>query len=151
MKLITMHTDYATRALLALARNGDRYISSREIAEREGIPYQFLRRILGELLNNELIESREGAGGGFRLTADPDGIKIVDLIKIFQGSFSIIECLVRGKPCTNRETCVLRNEIMRIEKIVGDELGRITIGTLLNSPKSGRRRSRHSQKSSRKE
>lgn len=148
---MTMNTDYAARALMALARNGDRYLSARKIAEREDIPYQFLRRIMGELIKNDLVESREGAVGGFRLAADPDGIRIVDLIKIFQDDLSILECLVRGKPCSNRDTCVLRYEILRIEKIVGNELGRITIGSLLSSHKSGDRRARRSKTFSRKE
>lgn len=151
MKLITMHTDYAARALLALARNGDQYLSARRIAERENIPYQFLRRIMGDLINSELIESREGAGGGFRLTADPDAIRIVDLIKIFQGDLSLLECLVRGNPCSNRNTCVLRYEIKRIEKIVRDEFEAITIGSLLNSSKSKGRQVRRPRVPSRKE
>ena len=151
MKLMTRHTDYAVRALLVLERNGDRYLSTRKIAEQEGIPYQFLRRILGELIKNDLVESREGTGGGFRLTADPVEIRIVDLIRIFQGDFSILECLVGGNPCPNRDTCVIRQEIIRIEKIVKDELGGITIASLSKSSNSGRRRTRPSKVQSKKE
>lgn len=151
MKLMTMHTDYAARALIALARGSGEYLSARTIAEREGIPYQFLRRILGELINKGLVESREGAGGGFMLAVDPDKIRIVDLIRIFQGDLSILECLVRGKPCSNRNTCVLRHEIKRIEGIVSDELGGITIGSLLNPKESKGRRVRNPDVSSKKE
>ena len=150
MKLVTMHTDYAARALLALSRDRGVFLSARTISEREGIPYQFLRRILGELISHDLVESREGSRGGFRLKVDPGRIRIVDLIRIFQGELSIVECLVRGKPCSNRDSCVLRHEIRRIEGIVSDELGKITIGSIMNERRTGGRRRGRSDPSRRR-
>ena len=90
-----------------------------------------MRRILSELIKHNLTEAREGAGGGFKLCKNPDGIKVTDIIKIFQGNIQLSECMFRKKLCDNRKTCVLRKEINRIEKLVTKEFANITIGTLL--------------------
>ena len=63
MKLITKNTDYAVRALIYLTRTGEQFVPSREIAEKEGIPLTFLRRIIQELAREGLLETREGRRG----------------------------------------------------------------------------------------
>ena len=130
MKLITKETDYALRALLNLARE-DGYISSRKLAAREGIPLHFLRRILQSLIKAGVVESREGAAGGVRLKAEPEKIRLTDIIKIFQGRIQFSQCIFRKKICTNHATCVIRKRIERIESKVADELGKTTIADLL--------------------
>jgi len=131
MKVLTKHTDYATRALIALSRDKDTYVSVRTIAESQRIPYQFLRRILQQLAKSGLVKSREGAGGGVRLSVNPSKIRIIDVIQIFQGDVELSECKFRKKNCENRETCVLRREIKRIENLVKSEFEQLTIGTLI--------------------
>jgi len=130
MKLITKETDYALRALLNLARE-DGYLSSRELAGREGIPLHFLRRILQSLIKAGVIESREGASGGVKLKAKPEKIHLTDIIKIFQGKIQFSECVFRKKICTNHATCVIRKRIEKVESQVADELGNTTIADLI--------------------
>jgi len=130
LKLLTKQSDYAIRALIELARTQEDYLSSREISRKQNIPYQFLRRILGDLIKSGMVESREGAGGGMKLAGDPHGIKITEVLEIFQGGIELSDCMFRKKICENRKTCVLRKEIKRIEQVVIDEFSRITIGSL---------------------
>jgi len=130
MKLITKETDYALRALLNLARE-DGYLSSREIAGREGIPLHFLRRILQSLIKAGVIESREGVSGGVKLKARPEKIHLTDIIEIFQGRIQLSECVFRKKICTNHATCVIRKRIEKIESLVANEFGNTTIADLI--------------------
>jgi Rrf2 family protein len=132
VKLITKNTDYAIRALMTIALDRERFFSAKEIADIQDIPYHYLRRILQILTKNRLIESREGAGGGAKLIASPSSINVSDLIKMFQGDVDPGRCLVKGRICSNYKTCVLRHEIKRIERIIQEEFGKITIQTLLN-------------------
>ncbi len=131
MKLITKHTDYAARALIYLARAGERFVPSREISENEGIPLTFLRRIIQQLAREGLIETREGKAGGARLAVRPDKIELPRLIELFQGKVSLAECIFRRKICPNRARCVLRARILKIEDLVLGELAGITIGGLV--------------------
>ena len=131
MKLITKNTDYAVRALIHLVRTGDRFVPSREIAEKEGIPLNFLRRIIQQLAREGLIETREGKAGGVRLAVEPDKIELTRLIELFQGKVSLTDCIFRRKICPNRARCVLRTRLKKIEDLVLGELAGITVGGLV--------------------
>lgn len=131
MKLLTKDTDYAIRALIVLAKDSNQYLSARIIAKEQKMPYQFLRTIMQKLIKNKLVESKEGASGGFKIKKDPKKIKITDIIHIFQGNITLTECLFRKKICQNRKTCPLRREIKRIEWRLEDEFNKLTINKLL--------------------
>lgn len=131
MKVLTKNTDYAIRALMVLAENRESYVSSREISEIQDIPYQFLRRIIQALVKEGLVKSKEGSGGGVKLAADPSMIRIVEVIRIFQGEIELSACMFRDKLCANRRTCVLRSEIKRIESLVTREFEKLTIQKLI--------------------
>lgn len=132
MKMLTKNTDYAIRALLVFSLSKDEFLSAKEISEKQNIPYPFLRKILNELIKNEIIYSKEGKTGGFKIKKNPKNIKVLDLIKIFQGNFEISDCLFRKKICPNRTTCVLRHEIQRINEIINNEFEKLSIKYLSN-------------------
>ncbi len=131
MKVLTKNTDYAIRALLALAARKGSYLSAKCISTEHDIPYQFLRRLLQEMIRHGLIVSKEGVKGGFMMEMDPDTISVTQLIEIFQGKVQVSECMFRKQICGNRSRCVLRHEIMRIEQVVQSEFEKVTIGKLL--------------------
>lgn len=130
MKLLTKHSDYAVRALLFLAKNQG-FFSCRQIATKQGIPYQFLRRIMQQLIASGLVTSRGGGQGGVKLARKPESVSVVDVIKIFQGNVQFSQCMFRRKLCAQRAACVLRREINRIEKIVDNEFRNVTLAKLL--------------------
>ncbi len=131
MKLLTKDTDYAIRALIGLVIHKGEYISARIIAENHNLPYQFLRTIVQKLIKHKLVASKEGASGGLMIVKDPAKIRIIDVIRIFQGELELSDCMFRRKVCGNRGTCVLRKEIKRIESIVEKEFGKLTIKELI--------------------
>lgn len=135
MKLLTKDTDYAVRALILLSQKKDEFLSAKRISVALGIPYHFLRGILLKLMQHELIESKEGVLGGVRVIKKPDEIRLVDLIKVFQGDFELSDCMFRKKICPDRKTCVLRGEIKRVEGIVEREFEKLTVGKLLQKIK----------------
>ncbi len=132
MQLLTKNTDYAIRALIYLARNDDRYVSSREISREDRIPLAYLRRVLQRLRREEFITAREGAKGGVKLAKPPEDIKVTRLMEVFQGKFELAKCVFRKAFCHNRRDCVLRKRLKRIEEKVIAELKDITIGDLVD-------------------
>ena len=131
MKLLTKETDYAIRAIMSLAGRGDGFVPSRDVSRQEGIPLQFLRRILQTLIKAGFVESREGANGGVKLKTAPGSIKIADIIRLCQGNIQLTECMFRRKICSNRKTCVLRKRIKKIENMVTREFEAMTLEDLL--------------------
>lgn len=131
MRLVTKETDYAIRALLSLARTRDAFVPSAGLSAADGIPLQFLRRILQRLIRAGLVTSREGVAGGIRLARDPSRIKVLDVMRLFQGEVQVSECMFRRKLCANRGTCVLRKRLNTIGGILAREFARISIADLL--------------------
>jgi len=131
MKLLTRDTDYAIRALAFIARRGKGVVSVTELVRALKIPRPFLRKIL-QILNKEgIVRSYKGMGGGFKLSASPKRIFLVDLIEIFQGPFSLNECFFKKNICPTVKVCRLKKKIDAIEKHVIRELSSITIDSIL--------------------
>ncbi|MBU1999387.1 MAG: Rrf2 family transcriptional regulator [Candidatus Omnitrophota bacterium] len=135
MKLITKNSDYAIRAMLALANSKKCFLSARQISKEQNVPYQFLRVILRKLIRNNMVFSREGINGGFKINVDPKKVSITDIIKIFQGNVQLSECMFRRRLCVNRARCILRKEIRRVEQVVEKEFRGITLGRLVRNQK----------------
>lgn len=133
MKLITRKTDYAMRALCYIAKQPRESVTTEEMVKRLAIPKPFLRKILQILSSEGLLISARGLGGGFSLGRSPDEIFLTDLIRIFQTTAHLNECIFKKKVCPNREKCLLKREIDDIEKDVLNRLGRISIRLLIKN------------------
>ena len=85
MLRLTKRCEYAIRAALLLAaRSDDGYVQAREIAATEGLPPKFLESILLTLRGAGVLESKVGAGGGYRLTRPPEDIPVGTIVRLFQ-------------------------------------------------------------------
>src|SRR3989449_7225567 len=91
---VSQKTEYALRAMIELAlRRGAGLVSAREIAEAQAIPVRFLEQQLGALHKAGLVESFRGAGGGCRLSKDPSGIRVADVVDAIEGPMYPMTCL----------------------------------------------------------
>lgn len=131
MKLITRDTDYALRALCFIARDKKGVIPVTELVAKLKIPRPFLRKILQVLNREGILDSHKGQGGGFTLARPAEKIRLVDLMKVFQGKFQLNECLFKKVICPNIRQCALRKKLDGIESYIIKELKPITIASLL--------------------
>jgi len=82
----TAKEDYGLRAVLDLAvhaRGGP--VQTREIAQRQRIPEQFLEQLLASLRRAEVVRSTRGAGGGYALAAPADRITVGQVLRALSG------------------------------------------------------------------
>ncbi len=84
MKL-SKKSEYALRALVAMARDPAGMHAISTICEDQEIPAKFLEQILLSLRQGGLLNSRRGAGGGYRFNRPPSMIRIVEVIDIVGG------------------------------------------------------------------
>ncbi|TET50457.1 MAG: Rrf2 family transcriptional regulator [Actinomycetota bacterium] len=131
MKLITREIDYAVRALIYLAANRNETVTVPELVDELGITRPFLRKIMQLLAKAGVIESYKGNKGGFRLIKKPGDIYLIDLIEIFQGKFSLNECLLNKDICPNKGNCILKDRVDDIEEKVKKELESIDLKSLV--------------------
>ncbi|MDD3776717.1 MAG: Rrf2 family transcriptional regulator [Actinomycetota bacterium] len=131
MKLLTKDTDYAVRALLHMAKQGNGAYQVRKLADDLGIPMPFLRKILQQLASAGVLDSVRGKGGGFSLARRPEDIFLLDIMEIFQGKFEIMECIFNRNICPNLKQCTLRKKLISIKDYVQEQLESITLKELL--------------------
>ena len=86
MKL-SVKSDYAARALLALARHypGGRARKADELATQYGIPHNYLVQILIELRSQRLVRSIRGKEGGYILARPPGEVSLGDVLRCVHG------------------------------------------------------------------
>lgn len=81
-------TDYALRAALELAAEGEGPITTEELGERQGIPRTYLRTILADLRRAGIVRGRRGVEGGWNLTEPPDRITLGAVIRAVDGALA---------------------------------------------------------------
>ncbi|MGH3242868.1 MAG: RrF2 family transcriptional regulator [Spirillospora sp.] len=85
---VTARTDYAMRALLAMAAAGPEPISAPVLAEAEQMPFTFLQTILGELRRSRLVVSQRGHDGGYRLARPATQITAGEVLRAMDTTFA---------------------------------------------------------------
>lgn len=108
---ITRKTDYATRAVLALALSPGTAMSAEQISRHVVVPESFLKQILMQLRDAGVLRSERGPSGGYRLNHDPADITMERIIRIFEGQLAPIPCATRHAPeiCPMQVGCSLKD------------------------------------------
>src|SRR6476659_8703412 len=107
---ISRRTDYATRALVALALAEDvRPVKIQELAERTDTPISILEQVLPQLRSAGIVRSERGPSGGYRLNHRPEDITLERVVRILQGPLAPIACATRHEPepCSMLAGCAL--------------------------------------------
>jgi Rrf2 family protein len=84
---VTAKGEYATRAVMHLARRYPHVVAIHEIAEQHRIPLKYLEQILLELKRGGILESRRGVHGGYTLARRPDQIFVGQVLQTIDGHF----------------------------------------------------------------
>jgi len=132
--------DYSLKALLMLA---DRYPSAQplrveEIAAVQGVPENYLRRLLIELKRGGLVLSQKGPSGGYMLARPPARITMADVVEIIEGDYTPVECLEDGANsfCSRDSGCPMRDVWREVRDSVVGILRNATLQSLAERRKS---------------
>ena len=105
---ITRQADYAVRAILHLARNGDTRTATSTIAEEQKIPPSFLAKIISQLSIAGLLHTSRGSRGGVTLAREPKDISLLEVIEAIDGPIQLNECVGEAGLCSFDDNCPLR-------------------------------------------
>ena len=96
---VSARTDYAVRAMLAIAADHPQWVKAAGLAADQEFPLSFLQGILLDLRRAGLLHSHRGADGGYTLTRPAQEITVGDVVRAVGGALTT----VRGLP-THRTT-----------------------------------------------
>ncbi|MCL2343685.1 MAG: Rrf2 family transcriptional regulator [Firmicutes bacterium] len=110
-------TDYAIRAVICLAANGNSMCST-DIAEKMGIPPKYLINIMVTLRETGIIASRKGAEGGYYLNRDPRELTLWDVIKAMESTVLINRCMESDRLCSHDvvDSCLTRQTYVKAQQ-----------------------------------
>jgi Rrf2 family transcriptional regulator, cysteine metabolism repressor len=82
---VTSKSRYAVVALAELARTGNTPVPIGQVAERRGIPVQFLEQLFSTLRRAGILTSHRGAKGGYTLARPPEQINVLEVVQALDG------------------------------------------------------------------
>src|SRR5207344_1275656 len=82
---VSAKADYALRACIQLAAEGERHVKGERIAQAQEVPVKFLENILGDLRQAGLVRSQRGAEGGYWLARPASEITLAEVIRAVEG------------------------------------------------------------------
>jgi len=134
MLSLSKKTDYALLFLASLAEKPKEYLSLRTVAREKKLPYRFLAQIARALVHGGLIISREGSGGGYRLSKPAKKIRVSDVVMAVEGGVALTSCLSHSETeCALAVNCPLKKGMPSIQRMVMKTLTKKTVADLLTA------------------
>ena len=131
MAIVKRETDYALRALGKLGQTDD-FLSVSALAEGEGVPEVFLRKIMQRLHSADVVESRQGPFGGYRLARPAGEVTLLEVIEVVQGPLVMNECFGAEETCERRAACSFRARLAEMQVDLNARLDGITLAELVS-------------------
>ena len=137
--MISTRGRYALRILVDLAENqGTRYVTLRELAERQEISEKYLENIVKDLVKAGILDGLRGKGGGYRLNCPAEEINVLDVLRIMEGDLAAVACLAEGgKPCSRAPQCRTLPLWEGLDRVVSDYLSGFTVQDLTQKDADG--------------
>ena len=107
---LSEYTDYTLRVLMYCAAHRDRLVTIGELAEQHGLSKNHLMKVVNDLARQGLLETTRGRGGGLRLLAEPETIRVGDVVRATETDFRLVECFdASTNACTLSPSCRLKH------------------------------------------
>jgi Rrf2 family protein len=135
MKL-SVRGEYALRALLVLGQNYGReeVVRIQTVSDQQNIPKKFLEQILNDMKTLGVVESKRGAGGGYRLARPPEDITLASVIRYITGALAPVSCVsdnfYERCTCPDETTCPIREVMKEAREAVVGIMERVTVADL---------------------
>lgn len=109
---ISTQTRYAVRFLCALACQieiKDR-VTTKEIAQKEGLSEKYLESIASKLCKAGYIQGKKGIYGGYQIIKPVESISLCDIAEVMESNFFVIHCVSEPESnCKNYVDCCFLN------------------------------------------
>jgi Rrf2 family protein len=127
--MISSTATYALRAVVYLANQPDRYVNRSEISDATMVPHEYLLKVLNLLDRAEIVESRRGPGGGYRLRKPATELTSLEVVLAVDSIPRITICPlgIAG----HKKLCPLHQLLDEAAKRVEDAFAEVRISELL--------------------
>lgn len=132
MLRVSKLTDYATVVLSYMAsHNASRLFTAAELSNETGIALPTVSKILKLLTKASVLQSIQGAKGGYSLVSSPDKTTVASIISAIEGPVSITECSSETGHCDQETNCSIRWNWGRINQAIQTALDSVTLADMV--------------------
>ncbi|MDR3607979.1 MAG: Rrf2 family transcriptional regulator [Oligoflexia bacterium] len=113
--------------------------SAREISDTYGLPFEITAKTLQRLKDTGLIQSAQGARGGYTLRRCLEDVNLSEFLELMEGSQSVVACASPGGPeevpvdkgCEYRQRCEIKHLMSDLNGRVQKFLSEIRLADLV--------------------
>jgi Rrf2 family protein len=126
---VSKRAQYGLRAMVCLAKShkSKQVLSAKTISEKEGIPFDFLEKIIHKLADIGLVKAKKGVAGGYILSKSPKKISANDVVSVLEDNKKTVDCAL----CGRKAKCLTKNVWSKVEKALNKTLESITLADLI--------------------
>ena len=130
MLKISRKVEYALIALRHLQAQDERELTSaKELAKAYGVPQELLAKVLQRLAKKNIIDAVKGPQGGYRLSIDPNNMKLTEFFEVIEGPMGIMDCYF-DSGCEQMDGCTIRTPINRINDSIRTMFNNMTLAEI---------------------
>jgi Rrf2 family protein len=132
MAHLTVSVEYGLHCLLWLAGSDGKPLSSRDLADLQGISHSFLAKIFPKLERAGIVHATGGVRGGYLLARAPEDISVLQIVDAIEGRKPLFDCQeIRGRCAifggappdwATGGVCAIHLVMLRAEKAMRDTL-----------------------------
>ena len=127
---VSARTDYAVRAMLAIAADHPHLVKAATLAAVQEIPLSFLQGILLDLRRAGLLHSHRGVDGGYQLARPADQITIGDVVRAVGGALTTVRGLPTATATYHGAATGLRDVWVAVEEAIEGVVDHRTLAEL---------------------
>jgi len=124
---------FALFAVLELASDPDRQLSTSDIADKYDISTHHLAKVMRNLVQEGLVQAMRGAGGGYRFAGNENRTTLLDIIQLFEKLDSDLDMPNNRNYANEPIVAELQNISNEIDNLTKAVLDTITLATALKS------------------
>ncbi len=125
-------TDYASVLLAVMAREPDSLWTATQLSAHSNVPKPTCTKLLKQLAKHGLLNSIQGARGGYALARDPQEIPVKQIIEAIEGPMAITECGTDEALCRLTDHCTVMARWRELGDQVNQMLTHVTLRDLIS-------------------
>lgn len=143
MAHLTAGVEYGIHCLLWLALERDTSLSSRDLADLQGISPSFVAKLFPKLEKAGIVVASSGLRGGYRLARSAARITLLDVVDAIEGPKPLFDCQeIRGRCAVfdgapprwaTNGVCAIHAAMLRAEQAMRESLAATTLADIADT------------------
>jgi FeS assembly SUF system regulator len=124
---ISKLADYGTVVMVCLARSDGQWWNAADIAVHTHLPQPTVSKLLKQLHHVNLVESKRGSEGGYRLAYLATDISVADIIQAIEGETAVTQCSDSHEQCVLQSVCQIKGNWRLINHAITTALASVSL------------------------